>query len=182
MISRNHETLITLLVNCWRKLSYLWVWRRLSSIVRIARSRMFGQPRRNLGYLVSLSWTSVVKLQKAWRSAEWKRWSVKSLEAHLTVYPNVKLENTSGAVDSGMLLILDCFRLDHRRRPAPKVQWLFEDSLHGWTQLVKFVTVASHRSNNGWTSLPRNHLWSLCTHRRRELCGRSRRRIEQQSY
>ena len=67
------------------------------------------------------SWTSVDKLKKALEEARNAKVIGKSLEAHLTVYPNEVVKTLLEAVNSNVAQLFNRVRLDHRRRTSSRI-------------------------------------------------------------
>ena len=81
--------------------------------------------------------------QKALEEARNEKVIGKSLEAHLTVYPNEVVKTLLGAVDSNVAQLLIVSELTIAEGPAPEGAVTFEDvAFTVDVQLVKFVTVA----------------------------------------
>ena len=73
------------------------------------------------------SWISADKLKKPWKKARNAKVIGKSLEAHLTVYPNEVVKTLLGAVDSNVAQLLIVSELTIAEGTAPEGAVSFED-------------------------------------------------------
>ena len=59
------------------------------------------------------SWISVAKLKKLWKKRVTKKVIGKSLEAHLTIYPNAEVKELLEGLNTNLAQLLICFSIDY---------------------------------------------------------------------
>ena len=117
--------------------------------------------------------------QKPWKKRVMPKLSGKSLEAHLTVYPNEVVKTLLEAVNSNVAQLLIVSELTITEGPAPEAAVSFEDAAFTVERAAGEVCDRCRRIDP--TTAERSYHAVICDHcakyRRRKLCRRSRRRI-----
>ena len=125
------------------------------------------------------SWTSVDKLKKALEEARNAKLIGKSLEAHLTVYPNEVVKTLLEAVDSNVAQLLIVSALTIAEGSAPEGTVAFENVAFTVERAAGEVCDRCRRIDP--STAERSYNATICDHCasivRRKLCRRSSRRI-----